>query len=1458
MLRSVAGINPKVSAGENNVMSSRFLFACKTLAVAVLATGLWLFPSLSQAQENDPDLPRFAKPVNTEFSKEEFMTRRAEGAGLKRGLHPDKRVNPRDRQAAIQQMEQQQRQIATMPSSAAQVAMTTLWTEIGPNPIPNGQVVTGPSTAASGRTIAIAVHPTNPNLVYVGTAQGGLYRSSNGGTTWTSLMDNALSLAIGTITIAPSQPDTIFVGTGEPQFSADSFFGVGIYRINNASSATPTIVGPIGGAEFTGRAVSKIEVHPTDANTIFAASASGVGGIGPTAPLGLPARGIFRSTNALSAAPTFTRLTGLNANADASVRDIVLDPLNPNLLIANEIAGGGLGGIYVSTDALAATPTFTQRVVFNSSSVSLLAAEFAIHHTSGPNPTIYAATGNPASGSTTVANGRVLRSVDGGITWTTQISNDFCGGQCFYDIAIAVDPTNASTVYLGGSPNLVFGRSTDGGVTFTGNAATANGLHGDSHAIAVAPSLPSTIYFGSDGGIYKSTDSGTTWTPLNNSTFKATQFMSIAVHPVDPNFTIGGTQDNGTNFYRPDATWRRADFGDGGYALIDQSSTNSTMVNMYHTYFNSTSLKGYAYVPSVASAVEGSWAFRGCNSVAGNGIPCGGSVLFYAPLEQGPGSPNTLYYGANILYRSSDTGLNHTAVSQDMIEPISAIGISPQNDNVRIIGTRGGAIFGTTTGSTTLTNLDASNVVPNNFIARAVMDPNNVNTAYVTLSAFGVASVWRTTNLSNASPTWTALPGSGGNVLPQIPVSAFLVDPANSTILYAGTDIGVYVSVDSGANWSPFGTGLPRVAVFDMAKTSVGLIRIATHGRGMWQVPGIGAVPTLIIVAATSSLVGESFVPANGIIDPGETVTVSLGVVNIGNGDTVNDMGTLQATGGVTGPSAAQNYGVVVAAGAAVSRNFTFTASPTLTCGAIINATVAHADGATNVGTVTYKLATGSPGAASTTSYTGPSVAIPDNNPAGVNIVLPVSGVVGAISDLNFRLDALAGCSNSGGNTNASVTHTYVSDLVFTLTSPTGTKVTLVSNRGDAGRNFCTILLDDDGGFAPAASIPTTGGAAGSFAPDSPLSAFDGENANGNWTLNVADLGALDTGTLNRFSLIIAGSTCATGPLPDLTISKTHSGNFAQGQIGARYVVTVGNSGAGAKPAGTTVSVTDTPPAGLTITAMSGSGWTCSTLPTCTRNDALAAGASYPAINATVSVAGNAATSLSNSVTVATTATESSTTNNVATDATIIVAGAPGSFAVTKAGNGSGTVVSADGGINCGATCSQSYVSSSNITLTATAAVGSVFTGWLGGCTGTAGCIATVNGASSVKATFALTPLSARILDIDANGQYLADSDGVIILRYLFGLTGSALTTGALGAGFTRSGEPQMTTYLTNILPYLDVDGNGRVDASTDGLMIVRKLLGMSGTAITQGALGVGATRIPGDIDTYIQTLKPP
>ncbi len=158
------------------------------------------------------------------------MRLRSEAIGMRRGIEKGKLFDPTKRMAAIKQMKDQKNRLSASPNAHQRNTALTSWTEIGPNPIPNGQVYTSPQLPVSGRTIAIAIHPTNPNIVYVGTAQGGLYRSINGGTTWVPMLDNAMSLAIGAVAISPSQPETIYVGTGEQSFSADSYFGVGVYR----------------------------------------------------------------------------------------------------------------------------------------------------------------------------------------------------------------------------------------------------------------------------------------------------------------------------------------------------------------------------------------------------------------------------------------------------------------------------------------------------------------------------------------------------------------------------------------------------------------------------------------------------------------------------------------------------------------------------------------------------------------------------------------------------------------------------------------------------------------------------------------------------------------------------------------------------------------------------------------------------------------------------------------------------------------------------------------------------------------------------------------------------------------------------------------------------------------------------------------------------------------------------
>ena len=811
----------------------------------------------------DLDLPGGIGAVEDVRLREEQIARM-------RGYEPGKPFDARARGRALQEMERQERALtlAVKTGNIRRDISANTWTPIGPAPIPNGLTI-GVPAPVSGRVTAIDVHPTNPDIAYVGTADGGLYRTLDGGNTWTPLMDDAQILTIGAVTIDPQNPSVVFVGTGEGN-SSDSLFGLGLYRINNADT-TPILNGPFetrvagtgtsagNGHAFLGTAINKIVIDPADENRIFLGNIYASSGLSLTSNCcnGNPpngALGLYFSSNAMSNSPTFSLIGLPGFNEKQGISDVVLEPgSSDNLIFGVRDAGGlGLDGIYRTTNASvapAAAPTFTREVTLETVANSKLTI-----YKQGANPAIVSAAIERPSG-----HGQLIQSTDGGATFPTTLfaANEFCGGQCYYDMALAVDPgaTTATTddiIYLGGQTNIVE-RSTDGGASFSN---THTGLHPDSHALRIAPSNSAIVYTGNDGGIWRSLNANdlsnpVLWSNLNNSEFSATQFESIAVHPTDANETIGGTQDNGTVIQVTSGSWTMSQAGDGGAVLIDRNAVDTTNVTLYHTIQMGRNSIGYFRADTTANALAGLWSAKGCfGGLPGNGISCNDSVLFYAPMALGPnaadsGGTNTVYLGTDRLYRSADKGNNNTVVSQVPVlgDPISAIGISPQNDDVRLVGTVSGGILATTTGSSTLTELDPigpGSLVPDKYIARAVIDPNHQNVAYLTFDTFFGSSfspayghVWKTANLNSATPTWTSV----ANGIPDIPVNALAIDPLDSNHLYAGCDIGVYVSFNGGASWNPYGHSLPRVAVFDMAiQNSNRILRIATHGKGMWEI----------------------------------------------------------------------------------------------------------------------------------------------------------------------------------------------------------------------------------------------------------------------------------------------------------------------------------------------------------------------------------------------------------------------------------------------------------------------------------------------------------------------------------------------------------------------------------------------------------------------------------------------
>jgi photosystem II stability/assembly factor-like uncharacterized protein len=426
------------------------------------------------------------------------------------------------------------------------------WIQLGPTAIPNGQTYSSARVLVTGRVTSIVFDPTNTNIIYLGTAQGGVWKTSDGGGNWAPTTDNEDSLAIGALAMDQSNPLIVYAGTGEGNFSGDSYYGNGILKTIDGGNTWVTLAQPT----FKGTRFCRIAVTPGAASRLLAATTDG----------------LYRSVDSgvswtkMSGSP----LPGFNAT------DVCIDPMTPTTVYASFY---GLG-IYKTTNAAAVTPTWITLAG------GLPASGFtrvALGLSASSPQTIYALMAglyNPNRSLSYLVN-NFLRSTDGGNAWTSiPLPGGNIGGQGFYNLNVAVDPATPDIVFLSGISLWKAVRNAANNtwtITDIGES-----IHADNHALAFQPDNRLIIYAGTDGGLYKSTDGGTTWSDTINKGLCITQFEFIDHHPTSDAVVFGGTQDNGTEQFRNSLVFNHADDGDGGYCAIDQLQPQ----NVIHTFYD--------------------------------------------------------------------------------------------------------------------------------------------------------------------------------------------------------------------------------------------------------------------------------------------------------------------------------------------------------------------------------------------------------------------------------------------------------------------------------------------------------------------------------------------------------------------------------------------------------------------------------------------------------------------------------------------------------------------------------------------------------------------------------------------------------------------------------------------------------------------------------------------------------
>jgi autotransporter-associated beta strand protein len=804
------------------------------------------------------------------------------------------------------------------------------WYSVGPAAISAKNTAIAGGTV-SGRITGIATDPHNANVIYVATAGGGVWQTTNGGTTWQPLTDNVPGLTtqnlfMGAIAIAPTNSNVIYAGTGEANFSGDSYYGQGILASFDAG-----VTWQLEGSDvFNRMAISKIVVSPVDPMTVYVATTNAaVNGLVNDAAIWRSSDGGATWQEIL--APKDIITTSGDPTSAVEFTDVAVDPVpdaGGNLHVyaaCGNPFGIAENGLYESLQNGDQGTWFQTNLPSGNKEGRIVVT--VMHIPKGP-AVLYASiataidpkTGN--SGLQEIDVGTDIGASTGAnFTKVSGTVPNYLGTQGWYDTTIVVNPNNSLQVIAGGQSGPGVVESLDGGATWNdisvGGPATALvGPHSDHHALVF--DAAGKVLDGNDGGIWRLASSAVTsiqWIGLN-SNLQITQFQSVAINPQNPNIAYGGSQDNGTDKFSGAQTsgalaWSLLQVGgDGGTTAVDPD--NPSVV--YATF---------PYPLGSASFFQRSNDAGKTFQVKTKGIGTTDNASFYVPFVVDPSSPaagatlHRLVLGTDRVYESLNGGDSWTALSAPNTNgwnsslPITTVAVAPSDRNVIYAATGGGQIFVTvthgaasSTGAPGWNEVDIPGVAS---IAQIVVDPQNSMIAYAVRNTFAdsgpTGHVFRT---FNGGQSWTDISGD----LPNLPTWSILVDNRPGVqAIYVGTDTGVYDTTDisGGSHWQQFGDNLPsaqvRQILLDPARN---YLAVGTHGRGMFEIalepaePNPGALRAIagnstwggnITLAGSSSVVNTvvsaDFGASLTLTGTIRSVAPSIGITKNGPGEVV-------------------------------------------------------------------------------------------------------------------------------------------------------------------------------------------------------------------------------------------------------------------------------------------------------------------------------------------------------------------------------------------------------------------------------------------------------------------------------------------------------------------------------------------------------------------------------------------